>query len=62
MLLLQMICDADCLITNFEAKWSGSVFWASRIYQTLSQGKPTPRGLSTSDIMSIRIFTLLVIL
>ncbi len=44
MLLLQMICDADCLITNLEAKWPGSVhdsrvFCASRIYQRLSLGQ-----------------------
>ncbi|XP_053342479.1 putative nuclease HARBI1 isoform X1 [Clarias gariepinus] len=42
---VQMICDADCLITNLEAKWPGSVhdsriFRASRIYQRLSLGKP----------------------
>ncbi|XDV10946.1 hypothetical protein PO909_000041 [Leuciscus waleckii] len=40
-IFLQMICDADCLITNLEAKWPGSVhdsriFRASRIYQRLS--------------------------
>ncbi len=44
-IFLQMICDADCLITNLEAKWPGSVhdsriFWASRIHQRLSLGKP----------------------
>ncbi|KAG1944953.1 putative nuclease HARBI1 [Pimephales promelas] len=41
---VQMICDADCLITNLEAKWPGSVhdsriFRASRIYQRLSRGE-----------------------
>ncbi|XP_016327171.1 putative nuclease HARBI1 [Sinocyclocheilus anshuiensis] len=41
---VQMICDADCLITNLEAKWPGSVhdsrvFRASRIYQRLSLGE-----------------------
>ena len=44
-IFLQMICDAECLITNLEAKWPGSVhdsriFQASRIYQRLSLGKP----------------------
>ena len=44
-LTFQMICDADCLISNVEAKWPGSVhdsriFWASPIYEGLSQGKP----------------------
>ncbi|XP_051987451.1 putative nuclease HARBI1 isoform X1 [Xyrauchen texanus] len=41
---VQMICDADCLITNLEAKWPGSVhdsriFRASRIYQRLPLGE-----------------------
>ncbi|KAK0145652.1 putative nuclease HARBI1 [Merluccius polli] len=39
----QMICDADCLVSNVEAKWPGSVhdsriFRASPIYEGLSQG------------------------
>ncbi|KAK0143165.1 putative nuclease HARBI1 [Merluccius polli] len=42
-LTFQMICDADCLISNVEAKWPGSVhdsriFRASPIYEGLSQG------------------------
>ncbi|XP_071393635.1 putative nuclease HARBI1 [Centroberyx affinis] len=41
---VQMICDANCLVTNVEAKWPGSVhdsrvFRASPIHRTLSQGE-----------------------
>nr|XP_033479328.1 putative nuclease HARBI1 [Epinephelus lanceolatus] len=41
---VQMICDADCLFSNVEAKWPGSVHdaricRASTIHQRLSQGK-----------------------
>ncbi|XP_030286099.1 putative nuclease HARBI1 [Sparus aurata] len=41
---VQMIWDADCLVSNLEAKWPGSVhdsrvFRASPIYQRLSQGE-----------------------
>eukprot|EP00064_Thunnus_orientalis_P026020 superscaffoldBa00014916_g26479 len=37
---VQMICDADCVISNLEAKWPGSVhdsqvFQASTVYQRL---------------------------
>ncbi len=52
-----MICDADCLIANSEAKWLGSihdsrVFWASTIDQKLSPGRPDKYDfLSTSDII-----------
>ncbi|KAK0150691.1 putative nuclease HARBI1 [Merluccius polli] len=40
---VQMICDADCLVSNLESKWPGSVhdsrvFRASPIYELLSQG------------------------
>ncbi|XP_029963592.1 putative nuclease HARBI1 [Salarias fasciatus] len=40
---VQIICDANCLISNLEAKWPGSVhdsriFRASPIHRTLSQG------------------------
>ncbi|XP_052002406.1 putative nuclease HARBI1 [Xyrauchen texanus] len=39
-----MICDADCIFSNIEAKWPGSVhdsrvFRASAINQRLSQGE-----------------------
>ncbi|XP_064875200.1 uncharacterized protein LOC135572104 isoform X1 [Oncorhynchus nerka] len=41
---LQMVCNADCVISNVVAKWPGSVhdsriFRASEIYQCLSQGE-----------------------
>ncbi|XP_051253285.1 putative nuclease HARBI1 [Dicentrarchus labrax] len=41
---VQVICDADCLVSNLEAKWPGSVhdsrvFRASPIYERLSQGE-----------------------
>ncbi|XP_016104019.1 putative nuclease HARBI1 [Sinocyclocheilus grahami] len=41
---VQMICDANCLITNLEVMWPGSVhdsraFRANRIYQRLSLGE-----------------------
>ncbi|XP_071387553.1 putative nuclease HARBI1 [Centroberyx affinis] len=41
---VQMICDAECVITNVEAKWPGSVhdskiFRASSLSQQLSQGE-----------------------
>ncbi|KAK0150993.1 putative nuclease HARBI1 [Merluccius polli] len=32
-LTFQMICDADCLVSNLEAKWSGSVH-DSRVFRT----------------------------
>ncbi|XP_059384602.1 putative nuclease HARBI1 [Carassius carassius] len=40
---VQMICDADCIITNVEAKWPGSVhdsriFRASSLSHQLAQG------------------------
>nr|XP_055057053.1 putative nuclease HARBI1 [Misgurnus anguillicaudatus] len=42
---VQMVCNADCVISNVVAKWPGSVhdsriFRASEIYQRLSQGEP----------------------
>ncbi|XP_067083867.1 putative nuclease HARBI1 isoform X1 [Osmerus mordax] len=41
---VQMVCNADCVISNVVAKWPGSVhdsriFRASEIYQCLSQGE-----------------------
>ncbi|KAM9476030.1 putative nuclease HARBI1 [Clarias gariepinus] len=41
---VQMISDADCIITNVEAKWPGSVhdsriFRASSLYQQLARGE-----------------------
>ncbi|XP_068565314.1 putative nuclease HARBI1 [Cebidichthys violaceus] len=41
---VQMICDADCIFSNVEAKWPGSVhdariLRASSIHQKLSQGE-----------------------
>ncbi|XP_059410707.1 putative nuclease HARBI1 [Carassius carassius] len=41
---VQMICDADCIITNVEAKWPGSVhdsriFQASSLSHQLAQGQ-----------------------
>lgn len=40
----QMICDAECLITNVQAKWPGSthdsrIFRASSVAQQLAQGR-----------------------
>ncbi|XP_051992926.1 uncharacterized protein myadma isoform X2 [Xyrauchen texanus] len=42
--LVEMICDADCIITNVEAKWPGSVhdsriFRASSLSHQLAQGQ-----------------------
>jgi len=43
-LTFQTICDADCRVSNLEAKWPGSVhdsivFRASSIYECVSQRK-----------------------
>ncbi|XP_041671994.1 putative nuclease HARBI1 [Cheilinus undulatus] len=54
---VQMICDANCLVSDLEAKWPESVhdsrvFRASPIHRTLLQDKPHIFA-STLDIMSV---------
>ncbi|XP_051989756.1 putative nuclease HARBI1 [Xyrauchen texanus] len=52
---VQMICDADCIITNVEAKWPGSVhdsriFRVSSLSHQLAQGQFSGVLLETRDM------------